>query len=155
MRRLEGSRGPGEALYGGKQDSCAGTLDSLVGDEGVSLEAIEAALSKQTLEIVLTAHPTEVHRRTVLAKHRRVAELLAELPSASGSRAGTKRHGFFKMRGCHVDIPRGGSRPRRGVPRGYSDGQVAAPPRGATWIFPGTAPACRGRPQTSLGQHSR
>ena len=29
----------------------------------------------------------------------------------------------------------------RGVPCGYSDGRVAAPPRGATWIFRGTAAA--------------
>ena len=30
------------------------------------------------------AHPTEVHRRTLLAKHRRVAELLGALESATG-----------------------------------------------------------------------
>ena len=32
--------------------------------------------------------------------------------------------------GRHVDISKGGSRPRRGVPRGYSEERVAAPPRG-------------------------
>ena len=36
--------------------------------------------------------------------------------------------------GCHVDIPRAGRRCRR-------RGRVAAPPRGATWIFRGASPA--------------
>lgn len=60
-----------------KEDSCVGTLDAIVHDDGGSYEAALQALSTQRVEIVLTAHPTEVHRRTLLTKHRRVTELLA------------------------------------------------------------------------------
>ena len=37
------------------------------------------ALSSQTVEIVLTAHPTEVNRRTTIQVHHRIEELLAKL----------------------------------------------------------------------------
>jgi len=84
MRRLEAHRGDGEPLYPGKQDSCAGTVDALMKEEELGMAAIEQALETQCLEIVLTAHPTEVNRRTVLAKHRRVAELLKERPASQG-----------------------------------------------------------------------
>jgi phosphoenolpyruvate carboxylase len=44
--------------------------------EGVPAEQLETRVS---LELVLTAHPTEAARRTVLASHLRIAGLLAEL----------------------------------------------------------------------------
>jgi phosphoenolpyruvate carboxylase len=44
--------------------------------DGVPREELE---SRASLELVLTAHPTEAARRTVLAAHLRLAELLAEL----------------------------------------------------------------------------
>jgi phosphoenolpyruvate carboxylase len=44
--------------------------------DGVAPEELE---SRASLELVLTAHPTEAARRTVLAAHLRLAELLAEL----------------------------------------------------------------------------
>ena len=53
------------------RDSCVGTIDQLL-SEGVSKDKIMAALVDQKIEIVLTAHPTEVNRRTLLNKHRRV-----------------------------------------------------------------------------------
>lgn len=46
---------------------------------GTSKERIASALSEQTVEIVLTAHPTEVNRRTMLRKHNRIKELLWQL----------------------------------------------------------------------------
>jgi phosphoenolpyruvate carboxylase len=46
---------------------------------GVRFEQIAAALARLDVSLVFTAHPTEVTRRTVLAKHVRIAELLAEL----------------------------------------------------------------------------
>ena len=46
--------------------------------QGVSAEALFAQVCDLELELVLTAHPTEVVRRTLRQKQRRVAELLAE-----------------------------------------------------------------------------
>jgi len=50
--------------------------DSFARLDGVPAEEIERRVS---LELVLTAHPTEAARRTVLASHLRVGSLLAEL----------------------------------------------------------------------------
>lgn len=46
---------------------------------GVGRDALEAAARRLSLELVLTAHPTEATRRTVLAAHLRLARLLAQL----------------------------------------------------------------------------
>ncbi|TVR00984.1 MAG: phosphoenolpyruvate carboxylase [Deltaproteobacteria bacterium] len=47
-------------------------------DSGLSPERLHAAVCDQQVELVLTAHPTEVARRTLLQKHNRIACLLAE-----------------------------------------------------------------------------
>jgi phosphoenolpyruvate carboxylase len=64
------------ALYP-KPDSCGGVLPALL-EKGHSAEAIWEALSTQQTELVLTAHPTEVNRRTILGKHRRIQNILTE-----------------------------------------------------------------------------
>jgi phosphoenolpyruvate carboxylase len=46
---------------------------------GVDEEELERAARQLSLELVLTAHPTEATRRTVLAAHLRLARLLAQL----------------------------------------------------------------------------
>ena len=46
---------------------------------GIDEPALQAAGSRLRVELVLTAHPTEATRRTVLEAHRRVAALLARL----------------------------------------------------------------------------
>ena len=46
---------------------------------GVEPEMQRAAASRTRVELVLTAHPTEATRRTVLEAHRRIAALLARL----------------------------------------------------------------------------
>ncbi|TAK32370.1 MAG: phosphoenolpyruvate carboxylase [Myxococcaceae bacterium] len=46
--------------------------------------ALQALLERASLELVFTAHPTEAQRRTVLDKHRRIAEQLARRDLAEG-----------------------------------------------------------------------
>jgi phosphoenolpyruvate carboxylase len=55
--------------------------------EGVPPQEFAAAASRISLGLVLTAHPTEATRRTVLASHVRVNELLDALDSGALSRA--------------------------------------------------------------------
>jgi phosphoenolpyruvate carboxylase len=64
------------ALYP-KADSCGGVLPALL-NQGHSKQAIWEALTTQQTELVLTAHPTEVNRRTILAKNRRIQKILTE-----------------------------------------------------------------------------
>jgi phosphoenolpyruvate carboxylase len=54
-----------------------GALKSLL-DDGHSPETIFDALTSQQVELVLTAHPTEVNRRTILEKQRRVQKILTK-----------------------------------------------------------------------------
>ena len=56
-----------------KVDSCGGALASLA--EEHSPDVVWEALVNQTVELVLTAHPTEVNRRTILDKHKRIQEV--------------------------------------------------------------------------------
>jgi phosphoenolpyruvate carboxylase len=56
--------------------SCEETFGRLL-KAGVSPEALHDAVACLRIELVFTAHPTEVTRRTLMQKHRRVAELLA------------------------------------------------------------------------------
>ena len=46
-------------------------------DAGVSRDALHETVCRLQIECVLTAHPTEVVRRTLLRKHNRIAALLA------------------------------------------------------------------------------
>jgi phosphoenolpyruvate carboxylase len=65
---------PSGAFYN-KSDSCGGAIPNLLA-QGHPAEKIFQTLSTQTTELVLTAHPTEVNRRTILDKHRRIQEIL-------------------------------------------------------------------------------
>jgi phosphoenolpyruvate carboxylase len=49
-------------------------------DAGLSADAIAEAAVRQEVELVLTAHPSQASRRTVLAKYERIAEALERLP---------------------------------------------------------------------------
>lgn len=60
-----------------KIDSCAGTLDVML-EDGISPDQIFQKLTQQKVEIVFTAHPTEVNRKEHLSKHRQLTELLAK-----------------------------------------------------------------------------
>lgn len=59
------------------QDGMARLLADLVGQRGK--DAMMATLDGLSVELVLTAHPTEATRRTLIHKYDRVAQLLGEL----------------------------------------------------------------------------
>ena len=61
-----------------KGDSCAGAIERLVAS-GLSKDTVFHALYQQKVEIVLTAHPTEVNRRSILDKHERLKVALDAL----------------------------------------------------------------------------
>ncbi len=73
-RRRDHARGEGE---GPQRGSCRDAFARLVG-EGIAPTALAAAVGRLRIQLVLTAHPTEIVRRTLLQKHNRVAHLLAE-----------------------------------------------------------------------------
>eukprot|EP00586_Coscinodiscus_wailesii_P000667 CAMPEP_0172481616 /NCGR_PEP_ID=MMETSP1066-20121228/7616_1 /TAXON_ID=671091 /ORGANISM="Coscinodiscus wailesii, Strain CCMP2513" /LENGTH=994 /DNA_ID=CAMNT_0013244083 /DNA_START=90 /DNA_END=3074 /DNA_ORIENTATION=+ len=54
-----------------KHDSCGGVLYDLL-ERGVPADEIYDTLVNQSVEIVLTAHPTEVNRPTIMSKHERI-----------------------------------------------------------------------------------
>jgi len=85
-RQLEVEAGSGNS--GGQPaalNSVKGSVQALLAGQGkfgavaASPEEIFEALSTQCVEIVLTAHPTEVNRRAVIRKHRRIDEILTSL----------------------------------------------------------------------------
>ena len=61
------------------EDSVKGSIHALLDSDQASAEEIYNQLCTQSVEIVLTAHPTEVNRKSVLRKYRKVSDLLAYL----------------------------------------------------------------------------
>jgi phosphoenolpyruvate carboxylase len=61
-----------------QQGSIEETLPRLVA-EGLSPEALQKAVEDLRIELVITAHPTEIMRRTLQHKYRRIAGALADL----------------------------------------------------------------------------
>jgi phosphoenolpyruvate carboxylase len=72
------------------RESLADAVRRLQG-AGVEEEQLERAARQLSLELVLTAHPTEATRRTVLAAHLRLARLLAQLDDSSLTPARRRR----------------------------------------------------------------
>lgn len=58
-------------------------MRDLVDTKGINIDQMVSALNKQKVEIVLTAHPTEVNRRTMLKKLHRIKLILqqADMPN--------------------------------------------------------------------------
>lgn len=59
--------------------------------------AIDAAVAKLRIELVLTAHPTEITRRTLIHKHGEIASCLAQL-ELSGHSAQEREHIVLRLR---------------------------------------------------------
>lgn len=70
---------------GRDQTAMTRALRELLAKAG-SPEALRAALLDLRIELVLTAHPTQAARRTLLGKHRRLAEALEARDDAGGVR---------------------------------------------------------------------
>ena len=62
-----------------REDSLKGSIYAVLESDEATKEEIYDQLCTQSVEIVLTAHPTEVNRRSVLRKYRIASELLAYL----------------------------------------------------------------------------
>lgn len=61
------------------EDSVSGTIEKILHGDLGSKEEIWQRLVNQKVEIVLTAHPTEVNRKTLLNKYHTITRLLGEL----------------------------------------------------------------------------
>lgn len=61
------------------EDSMRGTIDAILKAGDATKDEIFNQLMNQKVEIVLTAHPTEVNRKTLLRKFREISETLAYL----------------------------------------------------------------------------
>ena len=72
------------------RESLAEAVARLVQD-GIEAAELERVAHVLSLELVLTAHPTEATRRTVLAAHLRLARLLGQLDDASLTPARRRR----------------------------------------------------------------
>jgi phosphoenolpyruvate carboxylase len=72
-RRRDHARDPAGRPQRG---SCAETFQRLR-DQGVSADTLGRAVESLRIELVFTAHPTEIARRTLIQKHNRIAEILA------------------------------------------------------------------------------
>ena len=72
-RRRDHARDP----QGAPQRGSAAETFARLREAGVSAGALAAALGSMRVELVFTAHPTEIVRRTLLQKHNRIAQILA------------------------------------------------------------------------------
>jgi len=85
----EGSGGKLGALIEGKGDSTSGAMRGLLDSGTATPDEIYNSIITQTAEIVLTAHPTQVNRRTLLDKHGRVQRIRNEADGLRSSSGGT------------------------------------------------------------------
>ncbi|WEK53767.1 MAG: phosphoenolpyruvate carboxylase [Candidatus Cohnella colombiensis] len=74
-RKREYERSSGESAQRGSIESVVQQLKS----KELSLEEVQAILDEISLELVMTAHPTEATRRAVLDIHKRIADEVMEL----------------------------------------------------------------------------
>ena len=68
---------PDEEMQGPIVGNCSATFGQLI-QKGVSKDELHDAVSQLQVELVLTAHPTQVVRRTLLQKYNALTELLGQ-----------------------------------------------------------------------------
>lgn len=61
------------------EDGIRGTIEKALANQEATKEQLFDQLTRQKTELVLTAHPTEVNRQTILRRYRRITETLSEL----------------------------------------------------------------------------
>jgi phosphoenolpyruvate carboxylase len=71
-----------QAEHAPQRGSMEATIDSLIAS-GHSRESIYESLCGTNVELILTAHPTEVARRTLIKKHNTIARLLLDRDGAA------------------------------------------------------------------------
>jgi phosphoenolpyruvate carboxylase len=74
-----------EETHRAQPESLAATLADLAA-RGVAPERLQRVLDRLSVELVMTAHPTEISRRIVLSKHMLVARVLERMESALSPR---------------------------------------------------------------------
>lgn len=74
-----------------RHDSCVGSMLDILNNRGRTKDEVFKALKAQCVEIVLTAHPTEVNRKTMLGKLQRVRDILRRLESTPLTKYDEKR----------------------------------------------------------------
>ncbi|MDO7908746.1 phosphoenolpyruvate carboxylase [Paenibacillus sp. JX-17] len=74
-RKRDYERSAGETIQPGSIESSIQELKN----RGFSYEEVEGILSEMSLELVMTAHPTEAMRRVILDIHKRIAEDMTQL----------------------------------------------------------------------------
>ena len=72
-RRRDHARNP----HGQPQRGSAAETLARLRQAGVPADTLAAAIGSMRVELVFTAHPTEIVRRTLLQKHNRIAQILA------------------------------------------------------------------------------
>ncbi|MGH6931655.1 MAG: phosphoenolpyruvate carboxylase [Dongiaceae bacterium] len=86
-------------------DRVPGTFSNVIGEaaaSGVTAEEIQALLGRARVRPVITAHPTEAKRVTVLEIHRRIYRLLYELESPRWTRR--ERDGLIDHLRSEIDL---------------------------------------------------
>ncbi|MGD8862731.1 MAG: phosphoenolpyruvate carboxylase [Myxococcales bacterium] len=78
LRRLgKGRAARGDSDLGPRPDSCDDTFARMI-EAGMTPERVYESMTSQHVEFVLTAHPTQVVRRTLLHKYNRIADAIAD-----------------------------------------------------------------------------
>src|SRR5512138_2600077 len=78
-QRIQQLRERESMLYPEPLNESVGDAIAALKKEGVTGEQLQALLDQLSIELVLTAHPTEARRRTVVAKLQRIAYLLEQI----------------------------------------------------------------------------